>query len=120
MKNLIRKILKEYEEENKILKFAQSTVNRTLNNLRKLADEEFGLGEMDEMDEINSVDEIIVKDVIIGDNSVVVLDLLKNSNRQDFDNLKAELWYDLDRYIPKVKIEMNVIDNRKFGPGIDW
>lgn len=92
------------------------------NALQSLQDEAFdmGLGEMDELDEISSVDKIKVKDFVNGEVPVLYVDLYVNSNRRDFDNIIANMEYEVGKYIPNVQIIDNIIDTRTFGPGIDW
>lgn len=92
------------------------------NALQSLQDEAFdmGLGEMDELDEISSVDKIKVKDFVNGEVPVLYVDLYVNSNRRDFDNIIANMEYEVGKYIPNVQIINNIIDTRTFGPGIDW
>ena len=92
------------------------------NALQSLQDEAFdmGLGEMDELDEISSVDKIKVKDFVNGEVPVLYVDLYVNSNRRDFDNIIANMEYEVGKYIPNAQIIDNIIDTRTFGPGIDW
>ena len=91
-------------------------------SLQKLQDDTFemGLGEMDELNEINSVDEIKVKDFVNDEVPVLYVDLYVNSNRRDFDNIIANMEYEVGKYIPNAQIIDNIIDTRTFGPGIDW
>lgn len=91
--------------------------------LQKLQDDTFemGLGEMDELDEINSVDEIKITNFVKDKVSVLHVDLYVNSDREDFDNIIAAMEYDVEKYIANSQIIVdNIIDTRTFGPGIDW
>jgi len=91
--------------------------------LQKLQDDTFemGLGEMDELDEINSVDKIKVTNFVWDEVPVLNVDLYVNSNREDFDNIIAAMEYNVDKYIGNSQIIVdNIIDTRTFGPGIDW
>ena len=91
--------------------------------LQKLQDDTFemGLGEMDELDEINSVDKIKVTNFVWDKVPVVNVDLYVNSDREDFDNIIAAMEYDVEKYIANSQIIVdNIIDTRTFGPGIDW
>jgi len=92
------------------------------NALQSLQDEAFdmGLGEMDELDEINSVDKIKVTNFINDKVPVLYVDFMVNSNRRDFDNIIVSMEYEVGKYIPNVQIIDNIIDTRTFGPGIDW
>ena len=91
--------------------------------LQKLQDDTFemGLGEMDELDEINSVDKIKVTNFVWDEVPVLNVDLYVNSDREDFDNIIAAMEYDVEKYIANSQIIVdNIIDTRTFGPGIDW
>ena len=91
--------------------------------LQKLQDDRFemGLGEMDELDEINSVDKIKVTNFVKDEVPVLYVDLYVNSNRKDFDNIIYIMEYELEKYIGNSQIIVNkIIDTRTFGPGIDW
>ena len=91
--------------------------------LQKLQDDTFemGLGEMDELDEINSVDKIKVTNFVWDKVPVLNVDLYVNSDREDFDNIIAAMEYDVEKYIANSQIIVdNIIDTRTFGPGIDW
>jgi hypothetical protein len=91
--------------------------------LQKLQDDRFemGLGEMDELDEINSVDKIKVTNFVKDEVPVLYVDLYVNSDRDDFDNIIDIMEYELERHIGNIQIIVNkIIDTRTFGPGIDW
>jgi hypothetical protein len=80
-----------------------------------------GLGEMDELDEINSVDKIKVTNVVKDKVFVIHVDLYVNTNRDDFDNIIYTIEYKVGRFLGNVEIMVdNIIDTRTFGPGIDW
>jgi hypothetical protein len=45
----------------------------------------------------------------------------KNSKRKDFDNLINEIEARMQEWIPNIELYVeDIIDDRKFGPGIDW
>ena len=83
--------------------------------LQKLQDDTFemGLGEMDELNEINSVDEIKITNFVKDNVSVLHVDLYVNSDREDFDNIIASMEYELEKYIGNILIIVdNIIDTR--------
>jgi len=98
----------------------QSKVDDIMNDIREESDE-WGMGEMDELDEVSSVDNIVVNSV---DKTVfmrVSVTIHKNSKRQDFDNLINEIEVRMQDWIPNIELYIeDIIDDRKFGPGIDW
>ena len=106
--------------ESAIERGLQRMIDAGLQKLRN-STEEMGLGEMDELDEINSVDEIKITNFVKDKVPVVYVDLYVNSNRDDFDNIIYTMEYELEKRIGNIQIIVNkIIDTRTFGPGIDW
>lgn len=106
--------------ESNVEKNLQRIIDSSLETIRNSTDE-MGLGEMDELNEINSVDEIKLTNFVIDKVSVIHVDLYVNSARYDFDNIIAQMEYKVGRFFGDVEIIVdNIIDNRTFGPGIDW
>jgi vacuolar-type H+-ATPase subunit D/Vma8 len=98
----------------------QSKIDDIMNDIREESDE-WGMGEMDELDEVSSVDNIVVNHV---DKTVfmrVSVTIHKNSKRQDFDNTINEIEARMQDWIPNIELYIeDIIDDRKFGPGINW
>jgi len=106
--------------ESKMDEGIQMLVNQSLQYLKSLTDE-MGLGEMDELEEIESVDEIKVTNVVIDNEPIVYVDFYVNSQRRDFDNIILTIEYEVGKYLPNVRVVVdNIIDNRTFGSGIDF
>jgi len=104
-------------------KFDDNIQNLVTRSLEKMQDYTFdmGLGEMDELNEINSVDEIKVTNIVMDEVPLLYVDLYVNSNRRDFDNLISEIEVEVSRYLPNTQIIIDkIIDTRTFGSGIDW
>ena len=98
----------------------QKMIDSALQKLQN-STEEMGLGEMDELDEINSVDKIKVTNFVKNDVPVLYIDLYVNSDREDFDNIIPSMENEVEKYIGNIQIIVgNIIDTRTFGPGIDW
>ena len=98
----------------------QKIIDSALEDLQDQAFE-MGLGEMDELDEINSVDKIKVTNFVKNDDPVLYIDLYVNSDREDFDNIIPSMENEVEKYIGNIQIIVgNIIDTRTFGPGIDW
>jgi hypothetical protein len=110
--------------ENKVeslKRIAQDLIDNELNNLRIMSDEEWGMGEMDELHEVESVDKIEVVDIVMSGKIKVLINIYRTQLRDDFDNIRAEIQYRLEDLLPNIELEINdIIDERKFGPGIDW
>jgi len=98
--------------ENKIeqLKiFVQEILDDELNNLRQEADEEWGLGEMDEINEVGSVEKIVVDEIKTTDGISVNVNLYLNTDREDFDIILPMIEYTIEQWIPNAKIYINKI-----------
>ena len=98
----------------------QGLINSKLDSLREES-EEWGLGEMDELHEVQSVDKIEVVDVVMSGKIKVLINIYRTQLRDDFDNITEEIEYRLEDLLPNIELEINdIIYERKFGPGIDW
>ena len=98
----------------------QGVINSTLDIIKEES-EDWGMGEMDELDEVSSVNKIVVNDVVKTDGILVSVTIHKNSKREDFDNLIEEISARASEWIPNIELFIeNIIDDREFGPGIDW
>ena len=98
----------------------QRMIDSTLDIIKEESDD-WGMGEMDELDEVSSVDKIVVNYVDKTVFTVVSVTIHKNSKREDFDNLINEIEARMQDWIPNIELYIeNIIDDRKFGPGIDW
>ena len=98
----------------------QGLINSKLDSLREES-EEWGMGEMDELHEVQSVDKIEVVNVVMSGKIKVLINIYRTQLRDDFDNITEEIEYRLEDLLPNIELEINdIIDERKFGPGIDW
>jgi hypothetical protein len=98
--------------ENKIeqLKiFTQEILDDELNNLRQMADEEWGMGEMDEIDEVSSVENIVVDEIKTTDGISVNVNLYLNRDREDFDNIFAMIEYVIEQWFPNAEIHIEKV-----------
>lgn len=86
----------------------QGLIDSQLNIIREES-EEWGLGEIDEYDEVNSVDKIIIDRIVPYSKIKVYVDLYRNSDREEFDNIRAELQYMINEWLPKVELYINQI-----------
>ena len=115
----MRYIISE-SQSNKLVSGIQKKIDSVMNDILEES-EEWGMGEMDELDEVNSINKIVVDRVVPSSKIKVYIDIYKNSKREDFDNLRAEIQYRLEDWYPNIELYIdNIIDERTFGPGIDW
>jgi hypothetical protein len=89
--------------------FTQEILDGELNNLRQMADEEWGLGEMDEIAEVSSVENIVVDEIKTTDGISVNVNLYLNRDREDFDNIIAMIEYVIEQWFPNAEIHINKI-----------
>ena len=105
--------------ESTMLGSIQLLVNLSLERIQDMAFK-MGLGEMDELNEITSIDKIVVTNYVNDEVPVLYVDLYVNSDRSDYDNVMGEIEVNLDKYIPNIAIEVNnTIDSRTLGSDID-
>ncbi len=122
MLHLIKQTVSEnINYKDRLIAAVQKIVNRTLAEIREES-EEWGLGEMGDLDEIESIDSIVVKDVYKEDNKILVpVTLYRNTQRFDFSNVMGAINYDVSKIFGDSFVVIDdTIDTRNFGPGIDW
>jgi hypothetical protein len=98
--------------ENKIellKQIVQGLIDDELNNLRVMSDEEWGLGEMDEIAEVSSVDKIIVDKLKMSDGIDVYLDMYVLSDREEFELVYDAIGYAMEHWLPNVTVHINKI-----------
>ena len=117
-------------KSDKLLKSIQSIVDQSLIRMNKET-EEMGLGEMEHINEIESVEGIIVKGFYVTNLPEeygepvkrLYLDMYVNGPRygfEDYRNTRSEIKYDINKLIPDTDIYFEIKDTRTFGPGIDY
>jgi hypothetical protein len=115
----MRYIISE-SQSNKFVSSIQSKIDEIMRQVVEES-EEWGMGEMDEIDEVNSVNKIVVDNIDRTNGLLVSVTIHKNSRRNDFDNLISEIEARMSDWIPNIELYVNeIIDDREFGPGIDW
>ena len=99
--------------ENKIEKLKthiQSQINSELNNLREES-EDWGLGEMDELYEIDSINRIEVDRIDSESGIKVYVNIYQNGDydRDDYYNVISSIEYGLENWLPNMSIILNEI-----------
>lgn len=83
-------------------------IDSELNNIRTQS-EDWGLGEMDELDEINSIHKITVDRIDFEDGIKVYVNLYITTDRDDFYNVISSVEYEVSTWIPGAELEINEI-----------
>ena len=103
-----------------LIKPIQRAIDVSLDKIRENS-EEWGMGEMDELHEINAIDKIKIDRIESGKVLKVYVNIYINYSRHEFENTLNEIEYRLRKQFPKINfIENEIIDERTYGPGIDW
>jgi hypothetical protein len=102
------KIIITENQIDKLQVHIQNVIDSELDNIREES-EEWGLGEMDELDEIDSIDKIVIDRIVPHVGIVVYIDIYSKTDRDDFDNTRAEIQYRVSEWVPNVKLFINNI-----------
>ena len=105
----------------KLKPIIQNLINGALDSIREES-EEWGLGEMDELQEIESINKIVIDRIYNQANRIYVsVDVYTNSRRQVFDNVLSEIRYRTQEWVPQVVIiENEIVNDWSAGFGTEW
>jgi hypothetical protein len=82
----------------------QNLIDSELDNLHEES-MNWGLGEMDEYEELSSVNRIEVDRIVPYKGIKVYVNLyVNNENREDFNNVRSEIQYRLSEWVPNIVI----------------
>jgi hypothetical protein len=98
-------------QSDKLKEHIQYLIDSELDNIKNESDE-WGLGEMDELMEIGSIDKIVIDRIVPHMGTVVYIDIIRKPNmdfRQEYDNTRSEIQYRMEEWIPNIKIFINDI-----------
>jgi hypothetical protein len=100
------KIIITENQIDKLQVHIQNVIDSELDNIREES-LEWGLGEMDESDEIDSIEKIVIDRIVPHIGIVVYIDIYSSTLRNDFDNIRAEIQYRISEWVPNVKLFIN-------------
>lgn len=113
-------------KKDNLIKSIQSIVDQSLKRMEKET-EEMGLGEMEYINEIDSIERVEVKDfhTEYKDKPVrkLYVDIYVQDSEYAWDNYshtRYTIGNEIVKLIPGTKIFFTIKDTRTFGPGIDW
>jgi hypothetical protein len=94
----------------KLRPLIQSQINSELNSIREES-EDWGLGEMDELNEIDSINRIEVDRIDSDSGIMVYVNIYQNEdyNRDEYDNVISSIEYGLNSWLPNISIILNEI-----------
>ena len=113
------------EESNKdnFLKSIKNLMDQTLVKMKKET-EEWGLGEMQEISEIEAVKDIEVVDYYNIDDKLIIHVILDVDapihSFSYFNSFIPNMEWEINKIIPTARLKVKLRDIRTFGPGIDW
>jgi len=102
------KIIITENQIDKLQVHIQNVIDSELDSIREES-QEWGLGEMDELDEVDSIDKIVIDRIVPHIGIVVYIDIYSKTDREDFDNIRAEIQYRVSEWVPNVKLFINNI-----------
>lgn len=119
IKQIIKNVLNESNQN--LIHGIQLLINQFLDDLRSDS-EDWGLGEMDYLQQLEGIKEIEVKNIDDNGDLVVYVDIITNYSRYDFYLILEEINARLDDWFSGVKIKLGEVLVRRgnFGPGVDW
>lgn len=86
----------------------QDIINSSLDDIRRESDE-WGLGEMNEIYEVESINKIVIDRVVPYVGLTVYVKLYTNNEYDEFDNILSELNYRVQQWLPNVRIFIDSI-----------
>jgi hypothetical protein len=101
--------------------FLQELINYYFEQIKEES-EDWGLGEMSELNEVNAVNKLTITNIVKGHRIQVWADIHTNTNRWNFDYLLSEIRYRLqDDWDKKIVLfEGETWFEGTFGTGVDW
>jgi hypothetical protein len=104
------KIIITKDKIDKLRPLIQSQINSELNNIREES-EDWGLGEMDELNEIDSINRIEVDRIGLRSGIKVYVNIYQNVDydRDEYYNVISSIEYGLESWIPTISIILNEI-----------
>ena len=106
----------------KLFPIIQNLINNGLESLRQEADEEWGLGEMDEIHELQSVNKLVLDKLeVVDGKTLAYVDVYSNNRREDFDVILGGVEYKLHDWFPNLElIENEIVKDWSTGFGTEW
>ncbi len=98
-----------------ISKISQTVIDGTLDRIRKDPDDYFiDYG-------VDDISKIVISHITTHTRLAIYVDIYVEGFRYDYDELTSEISHNLRKFFPNSVVLTNeVIDEREFGPGIDW
>ena len=106
----------------KLFPIIQNLINTGLDSLKQEADEEWGLGEMDEIHELQSINKLVLDKLEVVDGKILgYVDIYSNNRREVFDNVLGGVEYKIHDWFPNLElIENEIVKDWSMGFGTEW
>tara|TARA_R110002051_G_scaffold279016_1_gene340452 strand:- start:935 stop:1309 length:375 start_codon:yes stop_codon:yes gene_type:complete len=124
MLKLLNILSEQVRSSDKLIKGIQSLVDHALVRMEQ-STEEMGLGEMNYINEVDSIENIKVIDFYKIGNGTNMLHIIVEvsglpSNYDYYEFTMGEIEHEINKIIPDTEVSAKIKDTREFGPGIDW
>ena len=96
------------EQAKQMEEIINDRIEGELNSIRTES-EDWGLGEMDEIEEINSIEKIVIDRIKFKKGIKVYVNLYVNSDRDEFYNVISTISDGISTWIPDVELKINKI-----------
>jgi hypothetical protein len=97
-------------QSDKLKEYIEYLINSALDNIRDESDD-WGLGEMDEIDEITSIDKIVVDRIVQNKWTNVYVNIVREpmSYRDEYENTINDIQFRIEEWIPNIELFINEI-----------
>jgi hypothetical protein len=97
-------------QSDKLKEYIEYLINSALDNIRDESDD-WGLGEMDEIDEITSIDKIVVDRIVQNKWTNVYVNIVREpmSYRDEYENTINDIQFRIEEWIPNIELFINDI-----------
>ena len=97
-------------QSDKLKEYIEYLINSALGNIRDESDD-WGLGEMDEIDEITSIDKIVVDRIVQNKRTNVYINIVREpmSHRDEYENTIYDIQFRIEEWIPNIELFINDI-----------
>ena len=93
-------------KESKLKKHIQDLIDMSIRSIKEQS-EDWGLGEMHELELLDSLNRIEIDRIVAFTKIKVYINMYLNDYYNDMDDLRAEIQYKLEEWVPNIEIYIN-------------